>query len=100
MGDLIDDLRHCSDCAAPGPTGRKCGKCFRCLRRRAADELTALREWVAALEDHIREQSEHCRVRIQDGDELGARVWRIALQDIARENAAILSHPQQGGEDV
>ncbi|WP_260581222.1 Lar family restriction alleviation protein [Sphingopyxis sp. PET50] len=64
------------------------------LRGEAADELAALRERVAVLEEHIREQSEHCRVRIQDGIELGATVWRLALEDVARENAALLAHPR------
>lgn len=63
----------------------------------AADDLSALRERVAALEDHIREQSDHVRTRIKDGDELGARVWRIALEDVLHENFTILA--KQGGED-
>lgn len=67
------------------------------LGQQTTDELTALRERVGALTDHISEQSEHCRVRIQDGIEMGATVWRLALEDVMRENAAILAHPKQGG---
>lgn len=93
MTDLIERLR--AD-AASSKEGYQAVVYVRTLTE-AADELSALRERVEALEGHIREQSEHCRVRFQDGIELGATVWRLALEDVARENAAILA--QQGGED-
>lgn len=66
----------------------------------AADEIERLHaiatpdsERVAVLEDHIREQITHAETRIADGKELGASVWRIALEDIVRENRAALSQP-------
>jgi hypothetical protein len=40
----------------------------------------------AALREHIAEQITHVETRIQDGIEMGATVWRIALEDVAREN--------------
>lgn len=43
------------------------------------------------LADHIAEQSEHCRRRHADGISAGAVIWRIALEDVIRENAAILA---------
>ena len=39
---------------------------------------------------HLREQSTHLTTRIGDGDEMGGRVWRIALEDAVRENRAVL----------
>lgn len=53
------------------------------------EQATAsLRERVAELEAHIREHITFAETRIKDGAELGATVWRIALEDIARENRA------------
>lgn len=57
------------------------------LCARIATQQDAIDELVA----HIREQSTHCQTRIQDGIEMGATVWRLALEDVARENAALLS---------
>lgn len=48
----------------------------------------------ALLRDHIAEQITHVETRIQDGRELGAKVWRIALEDVVRENLAAL-HPEK-----
>lgn len=44
----------------------------------------------------IEEQARH---RMGDGDEIGARVWRIALEDIARDARATLAEyrAQKGG---
>jgi hypothetical protein len=44
-----------------------------------------------ALRDHIAEQITHVEQRIKDGDEMGPRIWRIALEDVARENRAVLA---------
>lgn len=53
--------------------------------------LTELRDQVRTLQAHIREQSQHCQTRIDDGKQLGAEIWRIALEDVIRENAALLA---------
>lgn len=50
---------------------------------------------VPDLVEHIREQIAHVEQRIADGKELGATVWRLALEDVARENRAILAALQQ-----
>jgi hypothetical protein len=56
------------------------------------------RSRIEQLEAHIREQITFADTRIQDGIELGATVWRIALEDIVRENRAALNPQQDGGE--
>ena len=43
--------------------------------------VEALEQAVADFQDH----ADHARRRIEDGEEFGARVWRIALEDIAKE---------------
>lgn len=48
---------------------------------------------VAKLREHIGEQITHVETRIQDGIEMGASVWRIALEDVVRENRAALERP-------
>jgi hypothetical protein len=57
----------------------------------AADALEAALLRISELEGHIGEQITHVETRIQDGIELGATVWRIALEDVARENRVVLS---------
>lgn len=42
------------------------------------------------MRDHLREQITFAESRIQDGIEMGATVWRIALEDIVSENLAAL----------
>lgn len=54
----------------------------------------------AVLADHIREQITHVEQRIQDGHDLGAAVWRIALEDVVRENKAILEARSAPGSGV
>ncbi|WP_439569093.1 hypothetical protein [Sphingopyxis sp.] len=46
---------------------------------------------VRALQDHIREQAQHCQTRINDGADLGAAIWRLALEDVVRESGAVLA---------
>lgn len=97
--DLIERLRTqadammFNDCLEP------------CTMREAADAGEADNARIAALEadnarlmglvkeagDHMVEQITHIETRIADGDEMGARVWRIALEDVARENRAALA---------
>ncbi len=43
-----------------------------------------------ALREHLSEQITHVEARIKDGQEMGAAVWRIALEDVVRENRAAL----------
>jgi uncharacterized protein (UPF0248 family) len=57
----------------------------------AADYILALTEAMGKMRDHIAEQITHAETRIQDGVEMGATVWRIALEDVARENRAALT---------
>ena len=60
------------------------------LKREAATALTDLQAQVAGLREHISEQATHVETRIKDGIEIGASVWRIALEDVARENRQAL----------
>lgn len=46
---------------------------------------------VERLKEHLSEQITHVETRIQDGAEMGAAIWRIALEDVARENRAALT---------
>lgn len=46
---------------------------------------------VDALRNHLEEQITHAETRIQDGKDMGSVVWRIALEDIIRENQATLA---------
>ena len=64
---------------------------------RAATHITTQSAQIAALTDRVRvlmeylgEQAAFAQTRIQDGIEMGATVWRIALEDIARENHTAL----------
>ena len=57
----------------------------------ALSVLASLQARVERLELHICEQVTHAETRIADGKELGATVWRIALEDIVRENVAALA---------
>ncbi|MES2752842.1 MAG: hypothetical protein V4661_15855 [Pseudomonadota bacterium] len=56
----------------------------------AADAITTLQNRVGELEEHIREQVTHVENRIADGKEMGAAVWRIALEDVAADNRKAL----------
>ena len=83
---LIDRLRTMYDHRGDGiptqpvnPDGEKAIE--------AIERLSAENERLRA---HIAEQSVHVATRIQDGIEMGAVVWRIALEDIVRENTAAL----------
>ena len=57
----------------------------------AASQLLAMKEALEEMRAHISEQATHAETRIQDGIEMGAAVWRIALEDVARENRVLLS---------
>lgn len=57
----------------------------------AASRITSLQDDLAEVRGHISEQIEHVQTRIDDGKELGAPVWRIALEDVVRENRALLA---------
>lgn len=59
-------------------------------RYEAASELEAMQAEIERLRAHISEQIIHAETRIDDGKEMGATVWRIALEDIARENRSAL----------
>lgn len=54
MSDLVSEMRSCSGCVAPGHTGRKCGKCYRCLCRRGADRIELLEAKIATLRQAAR----------------------------------------------
>jgi len=60
-------------------------------RRASVNSVEALEARVRELEAHIAEQAAHAETRIQDGIDLGATVWRLALEDIVRENRAALT---------
>lgn len=60
-------------------------------------KVQALEAELAGVRSHISEQIAHVETRIQDGDEMGARVWRIALEDVAREGRAILHRGEVEG---
>lgn len=53
------------------------------LSATTSDETARLRESLEAIRDHA-------TARIQDGIELGATVWRLALEDIVRDVTAAL----------
>ena len=55
-----------------------------------AAQIAALTERVRVLMEYLGEQAAFAQTRIQDGIEMGATVWRIALEDIARENHTAL----------
>lgn len=61
------------------------------LLTEAAERIATQQEAIDELVAHIREQTEHFKVRIEDGKQLGATVWRLALEDMVRENAALLA---------
>jgi hypothetical protein len=44
---------------------------------------------------HIEEHITFAETRIQDGKELGATVWRIALEDMAKESREVLAALEQ-----
>ncbi len=51
-----------------------------------------------ALREHLSEQITHVEARIKDGQEMGAAVWRIALEDVVRETRAALRDDTVRGE--
>jgi hypothetical protein len=59
----------------------------------ALEALSQLEDEAKRLREHIEEQIQHVEQRIKDGIEMGASVWRIALEDIARENRTALNPP-------
>lgn len=59
----------------------------------AYTRITHLEAEIERLRDHIAEQIRHVETRIKDGAQLGATVWRIALEDVVRENRAAVAHP-------
>ena len=54
-------------------------------------ENARLRRERDALREHVSEQITHVETRIKDGIEIGATVWRLALEDVARENRQALA---------
>lgn len=56
------------------------------------DKIKAERD---VLREHVADQITYVETRIQDGIEMGATVWRIALEDNVRENRKAL-----GGDHV
>jgi hypothetical protein len=55
------------------------------------ERLGRLEAQVDALRSHVAEQITFVHTRIADGVALGATVWRLALEDVARENAGLLA---------
>lgn len=55
-------------------------------------------DYVVVPRDSLTEQIEHIETRINDGRELGATVWRLALEDIVREHRALLAASPTGCE--
>lgn len=58
--------------------------------------LEQLETHVATVVEHLSEHITFAKDRIQDGIEGGAAIWRIALEDVAGENALLLAklgHP-------
>lgn len=58
-------------------------------------EIAALRERVRELEEAVRDIEDTAQARITHGAEMGASVWRIALEDISASARALLA---EGGE--
>lgn len=63
----------------------------------AADAILTLSRENDRLRDHIAEQITFAESRIQDGRDMGASIWRIALEDVARENRDVLAASQDSG---
>ena len=61
------------------------------LAPQLAAENISLRQEIQRLREHVSEHITFAETRIQDGIDLGATVWRLALEDIAKENRAALS---------
>ena len=57
-------------------------------RTSATADLLAM---VGEARDHILEQTKFAQNRRQDGIDMGARIWRIALEDIAHESRTLLT---------
>jgi hypothetical protein len=72
-----------TSCLACGFLGAAIGVVIGAKR---ADRVTAVeRDALSRLRDHVSELSTFARTRIKDGEEIGANVWRIALEEVARE---------------
>lgn len=82
----------CDDCLANGPVKTTEDEAQQAWNTRAHphERIRELEEEVARLRGHLSEHISFAEDRISDGKEMGFRVWRIALEDIARENRAIL----------
>jgi hypothetical protein len=57
----------------------------------AAPDLARKAALADKLVDHIAEQITHIETRVKDGTEMGASIWRLALEDIVRENRQVLT---------
>lgn len=55
------------------------------MTRFDTERTAELEREIAALRELLREVVRVARDRIKDGDEMGGRVWRIALEDIAND---------------
>jgi len=96
MDDLAERLLLIAAWRKPGgPTPKEQMPDTYGVATEAATRITALEADKAGLVEYIREQITHVETRLQDGIELGATVWRLALEDVARENCAALE--QHGG---
>lgn len=69
------------------------------LARRHSNTIAIQVFELRRLREHIDEQADWAETRIQDGGEMGASVWRIALEDITRENRAALKEQPHGSID-
>ena len=60
-------------------------------RNRLIDRIELRDDEIAALKASLADIQEQAIVRLRDGDEMGARVWRIALVDILTEAESALA---------
>jgi hypothetical protein len=98
--DLADAIMHFESMTAHPLRGTPMGHNFDEQTRDYAQMLVAAARAALAssagsddlvrARDHIAEQITFAETRIQDGIELGATVWRLALEDIVRENKVTL----------
>jgi hypothetical protein len=68
---------------------QECADCYDAQLSPA--ECDTVIELIKELVEHIRDHARFAVVRIQDGKDMGAAVWRIALEDMAAESCELLA---------
>ncbi len=95
MSDLIERLRQLADNTGKMTWVGDMPMPASAVLHLSADRIAELEAENARLRDAVSDIKHQAETRITDGDEMGARAWRIALVDILAEARAALKEQER-----